>query len=222
MWPICRHPATHGEKAANRRTATRCPRRPRARPWAANGPVHAPRAQPRCRVGAAVARRPRCNPNRGPTCRFIRVLPASSALDREARADIKLLVEVKTCLRLVSVRGRGRIEFQPTDTAPTDLAAASGPPPCHLATGTRWAISIANGGGAPTSPRPNQAIERDGGRSWNATPLLQAVKAAFPQARNRQGSHPRRTAGAGARPRRCHHMPDPEDMPEDWDPFDDE
>jgi len=189
-----------------------------ARPLGGNGPVHAPRAQAPMPRGSGGGAQAALQPEPGPDLSLYPSFPSVVALIEAAR-DIKLLVEVKTCLRLVSY-APGRIEFQPTDTAPTDLAQRLGRA-LHLATGTRWAISIANGGGAPTIAEAEQADRSAMEADLERHPLLQAVKAAFPQARIAR-VRTRAELLAQAEAEALPDMPDPEDMPEDWDPFDDE
>ena len=62
--------------------------------------------------------------------------------------DIQLLVEVETCLRLASFSS-GRIEFVPTNDAPTNLAQKLGTKLTQWS-GIRWAVSIVNEGGENT------------------------------------------------------------------------
>lgn len=123
------------------------------------------------------------------------------------RRDMKLLVEVETTLRLAKY-SPGRIEFEPTSDAPRDLAA-------RLAarlqgwTGTRWAVTVVNSGGAATI-----AEEQDKDRIAAETkamenPLVQAVIAAFPGARISAMRLPELEAAFEA-------LPEVED---EWDPF---
>jgi DNA polymerase-3 subunit gamma/tau len=140
------------------------------------------------------------------------------ALLEEAR-DLRLLVEVKTCLRLVSYMP-GRIEFQPTDAAPADLAQRLGNA-LKLATGARWAISVANDGGGPTIAEQDQAEARSLQAEVEQHPLLQAVKAAFPEAKI-AAIRTREELQAQAEAEALPELPDPDDLPEDWDPFEDE
>ena len=79
------------------------------------------------------------------------------ALIEETR-DIKLLIEVKNCLRLISY-APGRMEFQLTDDAPADLVQRL-KRALQLATGANWIISLANEGGAPTIAEQDQAASR--------------------------------------------------------------
>ena len=95
--------------------------------------------------------------------------------------DVKLLVEVETCVRLLSYRP-GRIEFTPTDTAPRDLAQRLG---ARLQgwTGNRWAVIVANDGGAETIAEKRDAKDLALKEEASAHPMVQAVLAAFPKAR---------------------------------------
>jgi DNA polymerase-3 subunit gamma/tau len=123
------------------------------------------------------------------------------------RRDMTLLVEVETNLRLAKY-SPGRIEFEPTDRAPRDLAA-------RLAgklqgwTGARWAVSVVNTGGAATI-----AEDQDKGRvaaeaKAMENPLVQAVFAAFPGVKISALRQPEVEAAFEA-------LPEVED---EWDPF---
>ena len=95
------------------------------------------------------------------------------------RRDMVLLSEVETNLRLVRY-SPGRIEFEPTEQAPKDLAA-------RLAarlqswTGVRWAVSIAQGGGQ-TIAEVQDADHAARDAQAREIPLVQAILNAFPQA----------------------------------------
>ncbi|PIB26051.1 DNA polymerase III subunit gamma/tau [Amylibacter kogurei] len=65
-----------------------------------------------------------------------------------ARRDMRLLVEVETYFRLASYKP-GRIEFQPTDEAPNDLAQRLGQR-LQTWTGARWGVTLVNDGGGAT------------------------------------------------------------------------
>jgi DNA polymerase-3 subunit gamma/tau len=95
--------------------------------------------------------------------------------------DVKLLVEVETGLRLVSYQP-GRIEFQPTDSAPRDLAARLGQR-LQAWTGNRWAVSVTAEGGAPTIAEMRDAERLELERQASEHPLVQAVLTAFPAAK---------------------------------------
>ena len=132
------------------------------------------------------------------------------ALIRERR-DMVLTTEVETYLRLVRY-SPGRIEFEPTDQAPADLAS-------RLAgrlqswTGARWGVSIAQGGGrtiaevkdSERSEREAQALE---------IPLVKAIFAAFPDAKISEFKDPEETDVDIAEAA----LPEVED---EWDPFED-
>ncbi len=95
--------------------------------------------------------------------------------------DVKLLVEVETTLRLARY-SPGRIEFQPTEDAPRDLAARLSQR-LRSWTGARWTVSVVGEGGGSTI-----AEERDADRlaleaRARAHPLVRAVFETFPTAR---------------------------------------
>ena len=140
------------------------------------------------------------------------------ALIEETR-DIKLLIEVKNCLRLISY-APGRVEFQLTDDAPADLVQRL-KRALQLATGANWIISLANEGGAPTIAEQDHAASRAIAAELERHPLLQAVKPAFPKARL-AAIRTRAELLAAAQAEALPELPDPDDLPEDWDPFEDE
>jgi DNA polymerase-3 subunit gamma/tau len=193
-----------------------------ARSMGGSAPTQAPpRAQapmPRGGGGGGGAAQAALQPDAGPDLSLYQTFPSVVALIEAAR-DIKLLVEVKTCLRLVSY-APGRIEFQPTDNAPPDLSQRLGRA-LQLATGARWIISLANAGGGPTISEAEQADRLALEAELEQHPLLQAVKAAFPEARI-ASIRTRAELAAQAEAEALPELPDPDDMPEDWDPFDDE
>jgi DNA polymerase-3 subunit gamma/tau len=76
----------------------------------------------------------------------------------------------------------GRIEFVPTDTAPSDLAQRLGAA-LQRWTGTRWAVSIVNEGGGETIAETRDAAQLALEADAKEHPLVQAVFAAFPEAR---------------------------------------
>jgi DNA polymerase-3 subunit gamma/tau len=132
----------------------------------------------------------------------------------EAR-DLKLKIEVENCLRLVSY-APGRIEVEPTEDAPRDLVGRL-KRLLETTTGARWAVSVGTGG-APTLAE-TRATERTAlEASVAAHPLLQAVRAAFPQARITE-IRTRDDLAAQAQAEALPELPDPEDTPDDWDPF---
>ncbi len=132
-------------------------------------------------------------------------------LIREKR-DMTLLLEVETNLRLVRY-SPGRIEFEPTANAASDLASRLGQR-LQVWTGTRWGVSVVGGGGAPTI-----AETRDQGRIQAEAavmehPLVQAVMAAFPGAKITEIRTPAAMAASAA----ADALPEVDD---EWDPFED-
>ena len=65
-----------------------------------------------------------------------------------ARRDMSLLVEIETGVRLARY-APGRIEFEPSDAAPPDLAARLAQR-LQLWTGARWGVAVVGSGGAAT------------------------------------------------------------------------
>jgi DNA polymerase-3 subunit gamma/tau len=125
-----------------------------------------------------------------------------------SKRDMKLLVEVETCLRLAKY-SPGRIEFQPTDDAPRDLAARLS---ARLQgwTGARWAVSVVGTGGAATIAETRDSAEAEAkARVMDQNTLVQAVMATFPGATIREIRQPQIEAATEA-------LPEVED---EWDPF---
>ena len=186
---------------------------------AAMAPSAAPRAQvsaPRGGGGGAVQAALQQAP--GPDLSLYPSFASVVALIEETR-DIKLLIEVKNCLRLISY-APGRMEFQLTDDAPADLVQRL-KRALQLATGANWIISLANEGGAPTLAEQDQAASRAIAAELERHPLLQAVKTAFPKARI-AAIRTRAELLAAAQAEALPELPDSDDLPEDWDPFEDE
>ncbi|GGA05772.1 DNA polymerase III subunit gamma/tau [Neptunicoccus cionae] len=131
-----------------------------------------------------------------------------------ARRDMKLLVEVENYLRLAKYTP-GRIEFQPTDDAPTDLASRLAAR-LQTWTGVRWGVSVVSTGGADTVSEQKAAHRSDlQGRALQH-PLVMAAMSRFPGAEIRDiRSLEEITA-------------DPEEeleaqmLDDDWDPFEDD
>ena len=145
-----------------------------------------------------------------PLARFAR-FEAVLELIRHHR-DVKLLVDVETSLKLVSY-SPGRIEFEPTETAPRDLAQRLG---TRLQTWTaqRWAVSIGTNGASTIAER-RDAAALELKEQAKAHPLVQAVLLAFPKAQISDI----RTAKDIAAEAQIDALPEVED---EWDPFDDE
>ena len=129
-----------------------------------------------------------------------------------ARRDMTLLIEVESHLRLVAYQP-GRIEFEPTAEAASDLAQRLGQR-LQAWTGARWAVSVVGSGGGPTIAE-TRAAEADALEAEaRAHPLVQAVLEAFPGARikdirTREAQESEASEAA---------LPEVED---EWDPFED-
>jgi len=96
------------------------------------------------------------------------------------KRDIKLLVEIEGWVRLVSYKP-GRIEFQPADNAPTDLAQRMSRALQNW-TGVRWVVTIVSDGGGETISEQNAAVRNNLIGQVSAHPLVQAALDAFPGA----------------------------------------
>lgn len=134
----------------------------------------------------------------------------------EAARDIKLLIEVKTALRLVSY-SPGRLEVEVLETAPRDLIPRLGRM-LQTATGARWGITVASSGGAPTIREQEDARDTAEKDEVKKHPLMQAVLSRFPNAKISEiRSHADLAQEAAATA--LEEIPEEAD---DWDPFDDE
>ena len=129
------------------------------------------------------------------------------------RRDVKLLVEVETCVQLAAYQP-GRIEFVPTPDAPADLAQRMGSA-LQRWTGHRWAVSLVNAGGAPTIAETRDAAQRALEQEARAHPLVQAVFDAFPQAEIAAIRTPEDQAAVAM----AEALPEVED---EWDPFEED
>ena len=107
----------------------------------------------------------------------------------------------------------GRIEFEPTPEAPSDLGERLGSR-LKLLTGVRWAITIVSKGGAPTIKAKRAAEEENLKNEAKAHPLVQAIFDAFPKAAISKVKTPKSIANEaqGAA------LPEVKD---EWDPFED-
>jgi DNA polymerase-3 subunit gamma/tau len=135
----------------------------------------------------------------------------------EDTRDMKLLIEVKSCLRLVSY-APGRIELEPTESAPRDLINRL-KRTLQEVTGASWALSVGTGG-APTITEIEDKAKATLTAEVERHPLMQAIKDAFPEAKIqhiRTRAEITRAAEAEALPE----LPDDDETPEDWDPFED-
>ncbi len=129
-----------------------------------------------------------------------------------AHRDVKLLVEIETCVRLVSY-APGRIEFEPTDDAARDLAARIGSR-LQAFTGNRWAVIIGSGG-ASTIAEVRDAADIALKAQATDHPMMQAVFDAFPGAKILQI----RTLADIAAEAETESLPEVDD---EWDPFDED
>ncbi|MCV2874704.1 DNA polymerase III subunit gamma/tau [Rhodobacteraceae bacterium XHP0102] len=131
----------------------------------------------------------------------------------EEMRDMKLLIEVKTALRLASYRA-GRIEFEPTERAPDDLGPRLGQRLTQW-TGARWIVSLVSTGGSPTIAEQAEAQRSAREEEAKAHPLMQAVFTAFPNAKITDiRTHKDIQAHAAIEA-----LPEIED---EWDPFEDD
>jgi DNA polymerase III subunit gamma/tau len=127
--------------------------------------------------------------------------------------DVKLLVEVETTLRLARY-SPGRIEFEPTEKAATDLAQRLGAR-LQLWTGNRWGISVVNEGGAATIAEVRDAADSSLKEQAETHPLVMAVMAAFPKARITAI----RTEAAKVETALTEALAE---VPDEWDPFEED
>ncbi|MEM7317549.1 MAG: DNA polymerase III subunit gamma/tau [Pseudomonadota bacterium] len=130
-----------------------------------------------------------------------------------ANRDGKLLADVETDLRLVSYQP-GRIEFEPTPRAPTDLAQRLGAK-LQGWTGNRWAVSVVASGGSKTIDEVRNAERYALEAEAMAHPLVQAVIEQFPKASILSIETPEQRAAKVE----TEALPEVED---EWDPFEEE
>ncbi|MFN3208948.1 MAG: DNA polymerase III subunit gamma/tau [Roseovarius sp.] len=130
-----------------------------------------------------------------------------------AHRDVKLLVEVETCVRLAAYQP-GRIEFVPTESAPPDLAQRLGTR-LQTWTGNRWGVTVVNEGGTETIAEVRDAARNALVAEAREHPLVQAVFAAFPKASIKDI----RTPEAIAAEAQADALPE---VDEEWDPFEED
>jgi DNA polymerase-3 subunit gamma/tau len=130
-----------------------------------------------------------------------------------AQRDVKLLVEVETCVKLSSYQP-GRVEFEPTQDAPADLAQRLGNR-LQTWTGQRWAVSLVNSGGRKTISEVKDAAALALKQSALQHPLVQAVVSAFPKAKITDI----KTSQDLVADAQAEALPEVED---EWDPFEEE
>jgi DNA polymerase-3 subunit gamma/tau len=127
--------------------------------------------------------------------------------------DGKLLADVETDLRLVSYQP-GRIEFEPTERAPRDLAQRLGQR-LQLWTGNRWAVIIVSEGGGDTIDEVRNAERHALEAVAREHPLMQAVLSQFPKAIITEIRTPDQIAALAE----TEALPEVED---EWDPFEED
>ena len=127
--------------------------------------------------------------------------------------DVKLLVEVETYLRLARY-APGRIEFVPTDNAPSDLATRLAQR-LQLWTGVRWGVTIVNEGGGHTIAEERDAEEAAQKAEAREHPLVKAVFEAFPNSRITEI----RTLAEMTTEAAVEALPEVDD---EWDPFEED
>lgn len=130
-----------------------------------------------------------------------------------ANRDVKLLVEVETCVQLVDY-APGRIEFVPTPDAPRDLAARLGAR-LQQWTGNRWAVILVNEGGALTIAAERDAQTEALKAQAAEHPLVKAALAVFPGAKIETITTPEELVQEAA----VEALAEVED---EWDPFEDD
>ena len=128
------------------------------------------------------------------------------------RRDMKLLYEVEEGVRLVRY-SPGRIEFEPSPKAGSDLAARLGQR-LQAFTGQRWGVSVVSEGGAPTIAEARDAGRLKSEAEAMQSPLVQAVLMAFPGAKIAEI----RSAADLIQAAAVEALPEVED---EWDPFED-
>jgi DNA polymerase-3 subunit gamma/tau len=130
-----------------------------------------------------------------------------------ANRDVKLLVEVETCLRLAAYQP-GRIEFTPTPDAAPDLAQRLGAR-LQTWTGNRWAVTVVNTADAPTIAETRDAADLATRAEAEQHPLVQAVLAQFPKAKITAIRSPEDLATEAE-------VEALEEVEDEWDPFEED
>ncbi|WP_438990888.1 DNA polymerase III subunit gamma/tau [Lentibacter sp.] len=130
-----------------------------------------------------------------------------------ANRDGKLLMDVEAGVRLVAYQP-GRITFEPSPKAPSDLANRLGQR-LQGWTGNRWAITLVNEDGAETIEERRTAGERAREAEARAHPLVSAVFDAFPTAKILSI----RSEADIAAEAQSEALPEVED---EWDPFEED
>ena len=129
------------------------------------------------------------------------------------RRDGVLRAHVDSYLRLAAYRP-GRIEFQPADGAPNDLAQRLGQQ-LQAWTSARWAITVVNEGGGETIREREDAANNALRAEASEHPMVQAVLTAFPKAQIKDIKSAQEILAEVE----AEALPEVED---EWDPFEDE
>ncbi|MFG6081802.1 DNA polymerase III subunit gamma/tau [Paracoccus litorisediminis] len=139
--------------------------------------------------------------------------------------DMKLLLDVEDHLRLVRY-SPGRIEFQPTDTAPRDFPQRLAERLRGWTGGQRWAVTVVSDGGQPTISEQRAAREAAARLRAMENPTVQAIFAAFPTAKItaiRPVPTPPPVENPAGEDKSPHDLTEgPVAEVEEWDPFEDE
>lgn len=139
--------------------------------------------------------------------------------------DMTLLVLVERHLSLVRY-SPGRIEYQPRDNPPADLAQRLAERLRGWTAGQRWAVTITNEDGAPTIAETREAQARADRDRALALPIVQQVLAAFPGATLTGITRVAPEAQVADLPEGAANPHDGTEGPvaevEEWDPFEDE
>ena len=202
-------PPSGGGGGAHAGSGTQASAQTAPAPGGTNGPVHGAPTMSATRPGGA-----------SPALATV----AQSALARFAtfenvldlirhNRDVKLLVEIETSLRLAKY-APGRIEFTPTDAAPSDLANRLAQR-LQAWTGVRWGVTAVSDAQAPTIAETRDAELEAQKAAALENPLIQAVFAAFPKARITEI----RTAQDLEQDAAMEALPE---VSEEWDPFEEE
>ncbi len=149
-------------------------------------------------------------PEAGPLARYAAFEDVVALI--RARRDVSLLVEVENGVRLARY-APGRIEFEPGEAAPPDLAARLAQR-LQLWTGARWGVAVVGSGGAETIAEVRAKEKGDLRARSLEHPMVQAVLAAFPGAEIRE-VRPADALAAAAVASAAN-----EEDSDDWDPFD--
>jgi DNA polymerase-3 subunit gamma/tau len=131
-----------------------------------------------------------------------------------ANRDMQLLVQVEDSLRLAKY-APGRIEFEMTEKTPKDLASRLSSR-LQSWTGVRWGVSVVGKGGGQTISEIRDAHRDDLQGQALAHPMVQEVLKHFPNAEIRE-------VFTGLEEPVDSVVPiDPDDVDDDWDPFEED